>query len=122
MTHQQILVIFECGQFTNWRRDNGEEKQEVENHSSQVRPHPGRNERLEQGDEMTLTKLDQAIADAEQGNWYPACGGTETVFTSRAGHRLLYCWQPRTGRHAYINTETDIILSDDEARASLGTF
>lgn len=66
--------------------------------------------------------IDTVIARREQGNWYPACGGTEQVFTSRSGHRLLYCWQPSTGRHAYINVETDIILSEDEARASLATY
>jgi hypothetical protein len=61
-------------------------------------------------------------AQDEQGNWYPACNGTEKPFTSRGGHRLLYCWQPSSGRHAYINLDTDIALTDDEARASLGTF
>lgn len=59
---------------------------------------------------------------ADQGNWYPACGGTETEFRSRGGHRLLYCWQPATGRHAYINLDTDIVLTDDEARATLMTW
>ena len=58
----------------------------------------------------------------EQGNWVPACGGTETPFTTRTGFRLLYCWQPSSGRHAYINCATDIVLSDDEARAALATY
>src|SRR5271169_5761582 len=31
---------------------------------------------------------------ASQGNWEPACGGTEVPFTTRTGRRLLYCWQP----------------------------
>ena len=59
---------------------------------------------------------------ADQGNWYPACGGTEVEFRSRGGHRLLYCWQPATGRHAYINLDIDIVLTDDEARATLMTW
>jgi hypothetical protein len=59
-----------------------------------------------------------ALAD----NWYPASGGTETEFRTRGGHRLLYCWQPSTGRHAYLNLDTDIILSDDEAMATLGVL
>jgi hypothetical protein len=72
-----------------------------------------------------FTPLDifaRAERKAQQGNWYPACGGTETPFWSRNGYHLQYLWQPSTGRHAYINLQTDIILSDDEARAALGTF
>ena len=55
-----------------------------------------------------------------QGNWYPANGGTETEITTRNGYRLLYCWQPSSGRHAYLNLDTDIILSDEEARLAFG--
>jgi hypothetical protein len=66
-----------------------------------------------------ITLVDKVLTN---GNWYPACGGTEIPFRTRGGHRLLYCWQPSTGRHAYINTETDIVLTDDEARATLGTY
>lgn len=65
-------------------------------------------------------KLEQQVKQAEQGNWYPASGGAETPFTSRSGKRLLYCWQPSTGRHAYLDLGTDIILSDEEAGAALG--
>ena len=54
--------------------------------------------------------------------WYPASGGTETPFTSRTGKRLLYCWQPSTGNHAYLDMGTDIILSDEEAMAALNTY
>ena len=58
----------------------------------------------------------------EQGNWVPACGGTEVPFMTRSGVRLLYCWQQSTGRHAYLNCETDLIISDEEARMILGNF
>ena len=54
-----------------------------------------------------------------RSNWIPACGGTEEPFRSRSGRRLLYCWQPSTGRHAYLDLDSDIILSDDEAFAAL---
>lgn len=54
-------------------------------------------------------------------DWVPACGGTETPFHSRSGRTLLYCWQPSTGRHAYLDCGTDLILSDEEARACLAT-
>jgi hypothetical protein len=55
-----------------------------------------------------------------QGDWVPACGGTETEFRTRTGRRLLYCWQPRSGRHAYLDLGTDTILTDEEARLALG--
>ena len=55
----------------------------------------------------------------EQGPWLPACGRTEVSFLTRTGYRLLYCWQPSTGRHAYLNCDTDIMLTDDEARMIL---
>jgi hypothetical protein len=63
--------------------------------------------------------IDKLAKKAEQGNWIPACRGTEVPFRSRSGKVLLYCWQPSTGRHAYLDCRTDIILSDDEASAAL---
>lgn len=60
------------------------------------------------------------MTDPSQGNWYPACNGTETEFRTRTGLRLLYVWQPSTGNHAYLNLDTDIILSDNEAMLALG--
>lgn len=60
-------------------------------------------------------------AKAEQGNWVPACNGTEVPFTTRNGRRLLYCWQPSTGKHAYLDMGTDLILTDEEAMLALGT-
>jgi transposase len=65
------------------------------------------------------SRLQVAEAKRLNGAWHPACGGK---FISRGGHRLLYCWQPSSGRHAYINLDTDIVLTDDEARALLGTY
>ena len=62
------------------------------------------------------------MQDKSQGNWYPACGGTETPFVSRSGHRLLYCWQPSTGNHAYINLDTDMVLTQEEAEMSLHLY
>lgn len=66
--------------------------------------------------------LAERDAKAAQGPWIPACGGTETPFTSRSGRRLLYCWQPSTGRHAYLDLGSDIFLTDDEAAAALGSY
>lgn len=64
--------------------------------------------------------LEERRKKAEQGAWFPASGGTETPFRTRSGRRLLYCWQPSTGRHAYLDCETDLILSDEEAAAAIG--
>jgi hypothetical protein len=70
---------------------------------------------------MTLTeKLDQIKDRKNQGPWIPACGGTETPFKTRNGFILLYCWQPATGKHAYLNVETDIILSNEQAELAMG--
>lgn len=75
----------------------------------------------------TTTKtLAQMVAEADekaaQGAWVPACGGSEVPFWTRAGRRLLYCYQATTGRHAYIDMQTDLILSDEEAALALETF
>jgi hypothetical protein len=55
-------------------------------------------------------------------HWIPACGGTEQPFQTRSGRTLLYCWNPGTGKHAYLDTATDLILSDEEATAALAMF
>lgn len=55
----------------------------------------------------------------EADRWVPANGGTETVFRSRSGIRLLYCWNPAQRKHAYLNVDTDMILTDEEARLAL---
>ena len=62
-----------------------------------------------------VTQLKNLQAKKEQGNWFPANNGTETVFTTRSRRRLLYCWQPSTGKHAYLDCDTDLILTDEEA-------
>jgi hypothetical protein len=64
--------------------------------------------------------LDEKELKASQGPWLPAGGGSETPFYTRSGHRLLYCWQQSTGKHAYLDLGTDIILSDEEARNRIG--
>lgn len=53
-------------------------------------------------------------------NWIPANAGREQPFISRSGRRLLYCYQPSSGQHAYLDCEHDIILSADEASALMG--
>lgn len=60
------------------------------------------------------------VAITSTGNWEPACNQTEEPFFTRTGRKLLYCWQPSTGRHAYLDCALDMILSDDEAREAIG--
>ena len=65
---------------------------------------------------MTLIEQLKARDKArKQGNWYPASGGAETPFYTRTRRRLLYCYQPSTGNHAYLDCDTDLLLSDQEA-------
>lgn len=52
---------------------------------------------------------------ARRDLWLPASGGTETPFLSRSGAKLLYCFNPRLGKHAYLRVDGDVILSDAEA-------
>lgn len=72
---------------------------------------------------LSLADLLKAHDEArEQGGWQPANGGSEEPFLTRNRRRLLYCWQPSTGRHAYLDMDSDLILSDEEARLALGTY
>lgn len=67
-------------------------------------------------------ELEERRRKAEEGDWFPASGGTEEPFYTRSGRRLQYMWQPSTGRHAYLDLGTDLLLSDEEAQEALGTF
>jgi hypothetical protein len=58
------------------------------------------------------------VAEKNLDRWVPACGGTETVFKSRSGIRMLYCWNPKQG-HAYLNVDTDTIMTPQEAAAAM---
>lgn len=81
------------------------------------------NEADAQGRDRTIPELIKAKQDKDaNGNWIPASGGTETPFKSRSGKTLLYCYQPSTGKHAYLDVGTDMILSDEEANAALGLY
>jgi len=69
-----------------------------------------------------ITKPRAYPDDMNVDQWIPASGGSETPFTSRSGKRLLYCWNPKQKKHAYLDLGTDTILSDEEARAALQTY
>lgn len=72
---------------------------------------------------MNLVEM-LAAKDAKdaQGAWVPACGGTEVPFTTRSGAQLLYCYQETTGKHAYLDMGTDLILTDEEANLKMGMY
>jgi len=57
----------------------------------------------------------EVLRDYGKENWVIANGGTETPFKSRSGATLLYMWETNSGRHAYLNVDTDMFLTDDEA-------
>ena len=59
-------------------------------------------------------------ANMNLDNWVPACGGTEVPFKARNGRTLLYCWNRHDQMHAYLDVETDLILTDEEAWVLLG--
>lgn len=63
-----------------------------------------------------MNEFETAVA-ANADRWVPAAGGTETPFKSRSGRRLLYCYNPKQGKHAYLDCNSDLILSDEEALA-----
>lgn len=67
-----------------------------------------------------MSRVKRKLREAHQGEWVPAHGGTETPFVTRTGRRLLYVYQRTTGRHAYLDLDTDIVLTDDEAWNALG--
>lgn len=66
-----------------------------------------------------MNEISNSPVTAKNDNWLPACGGTETPFISRSGKRLLYCWQPSTGKHAYLDCGSDIILMQEESEAAM---
>ena len=52
--------------------------------------------------------------------WVAACQGSEQPFVARDGTRLLYCYQASSGKHAYLDMDRDMILTDEEAANKLG--
>jgi hypothetical protein len=69
---------------------------------------------------MPATTTTTTTAARNDSNWVPACGGTETPFTTRNVFRVLYLFDTTTGEHAYLHLRRDMILTTDEAMAALG--
>lgn len=69
---------------------------------------------------MAYQADDQIVRDAVASDgWVPANGGSEAPILLASGDRLLYCWHPASGRHAYLDMRSDVILADDQAFAIL---
>lgn len=62
-------------------------------------------------------RIAEIEARREQGLWIPSTGETPTRY--RNGKVLQKCWQPSTGKTAFLNVETDIFLTDEEAVETL---
>jgi len=52
--------------------------------------------------------------------WVPACGGTEQPFRTRTGKRLLYCFNFKQNRSAYVDLDNGVVLDCKAARQVLG--
>jgi hypothetical protein len=52
-------------------------------------------------------EYDEALK-SNADRWVPACGGSEQP-TLHDGTRWLYCYNHATGKHGYLNLETDMI-------------
>lgn len=61
----------------------------------------------------------ESVVSMKLDAWIPANGNSEVEFVSRSGIRMLYCFNPSTGDHAYINCGTDMVMSDEDSAAAL---
>ena len=51
--------------------------------------------------------------------WIPANGGSEKPTMYKNGIKALYVYNPKTGKHAYLNCANDMILTDAEVERML---
>jgi len=59
------------------------------------------------------------IVEQKRDSWIPACGNTEVPFNCR-GYRIQYLWNPSTNEHSYYNCDTDLLITNKEARDIFG--
>lgn len=59
-------------------------------------------------------KLEYTMAvTMKRDAWVPACGGTETPFLA-CGKRILYVYNPKQHKHAFLDLGSDMVMTDDE--------
>jgi len=69
-------------------------------------------------DRFSCPNTPEFDAGKDRDVWVPGCGGHESPFTIK-GRRLLYCYNHLQDRHAYIDLDRDMELSEEEVRALL---
>ena len=62
---------------------------------------------------LTTQPMIDVFGETLPAAWVPGTG--ETSYMTRSGIRVLYCWNPRTGEKAWLNCDTDMFMSDDDA-------
>jgi len=68
---------------------------------------------------MGMTREYKEALREKADRWIPAAGGTEEPFLKN-GVRYLYCFNPFKARHAYLDLDSDVILTDAEALEVMG--
>ncbi len=58
---------------------------------------------------MNATTEFRTAVDANADTWVPANGGTETPVCDRIGRKFLYVFNPRTGRHDWLDIADDTV-------------
>ena len=63
--------------------------------------------------ELTTQPMIDVFGETLPAVWRPAAG--ETPYKTRSGIRVLLCFNTRTGEKAFLNCDSDIFLSADDA-------
>lgn len=50
---------------------------------------------------------------ANADRWVPACGGNEVPYLDK-GKRVLYVYNHRTGKHGYLDLDSDIVFDNPD--------
>jgi len=62
---------------------------------------------------LTTQPMIDALGQTLPAAWVPGTG--ETPYKTRSGIRVLLCFNTRTGEKAFLNCDSDIFLSADDA-------
>jgi len=75
---------------------------------------------LETANRLANWDANKAKSEFEAGKgrdvWVPGCGGNEVPAIVN-GSWFLYCWNHKQRTHRYLNMDTDMVLSIQEAQA-----
>ena len=66
---------------------------------------------------LTTQPMIDALGQTLPAAWVPGTG--ETPCKTRSGITILYCWNRHTGEKAWLNCDTDIFMSNDDARRAM---